>query len=805
MKKSFYLVALLLIFPFLLKAIPIHDIQYVPNPTVNDTSPYIGQTVTISGIVSFVYQNSSGKTYFYVQDSSGAWNGILGYSPTVTGDSTLKMGDSITATGAITEYYGTTELNYPDVTIYKRGLTPYAPVYDSTGNIGQEKYEGVLVQIRNAVVSNSSTNSCDFNDGSGSIEFYDKGNVVTSFPSNGDAVLSATGEVDWFSIGSIYEVYPRGDFDIVKSLNGSGTVIMKPDTLSTNDTLDIAFDYTPNVDTSLGILQYTQIYLPNALKWDSSSTNVELTGDFAGATVSFYKFSNGAYYINISGFSLKSSGKIVIKNIATDTITGSFTMYTKTGIDSSSAEYISPNPVMVIKTSAGMGKAMVNPYYIKTGIKNDFKIAITPTTDTALFNINYVELTIPSGLTWDSIPEINVSKGTYTLSGDGSDSLPYIIKWDNADVIDTSYIRLTNVTADSSLTSISFSIKTGKDSNDIALCSANSVHINNTLFDSLISIGEAQNPGSDGYTSGMVNQTVKVKGFVTGPSKYFNPTTTSTSFYIQDSTGGIDVFSPSEAASLSYTLGKEIIVTGVITEYNGLTELKYDDSTKITVISDSGAILQPEALPVSAGLNENREGMLLEVQKGIVASTPYQSGTGYNMQIWNGQAIIDIRINNSTGIPDAALFKNLKNGDYLSIAGIEGQYDKTAPYTTGYQLMPRFIEDLSLYTPSDTTTEMGIKLYPNPFRPDNGEMLNIEITGPQNAKYDLKLYDLKGRLIKTFAENVSSGNTVYWWNGRDEHDSYLNIGAYVLVYTLKLPDGSRKRINKAVVIGTQLN
>lgn len=119
MKKSFYLVALLLIFPFLLKAIPIHDIQYVPNPTVNDTSPYIGQTVTISGIVSFVYQNSSGKTYFYVQDSSGAWNGILGYSPTVTGDSTLKMGDSITATGAITEYYGTTELNYPDVTIYK--------------------------------------------------------------------------------------------------------------------------------------------------------------------------------------------------------------------------------------------------------------------------------------------------------------------------------------------------------------------------------------------------------------------------------------------------------------------------------------------------------------------------------------------------------------------------------------------------------------------------------------------------------------------------------------------------------------
>ncbi|NIA23714.1 MAG: T9SS type A sorting domain-containing protein, partial [Proteobacteria bacterium] len=504
-------------------------------------------------------------------------------------------------------------------------------------------------------------------------------------------------------------------------------------------------------------------------------------------------------------FSLKSSGKIIIKNIVTDTTTGSFTIYTKTGIDSSSAEYVTPSPVMVIKTAAGMGKTTVNPYYIKAGVKNDFQIAITPTMDTSLFNINYVELTIPLGVTWDSTPEINVSKGTYTVSGDGSDSLPYVIKLNNADITDTSYIRLSNLTADTSLTSVSFNIKTGKDSNDIALCSSNTVHINNALFDSLITIGEAQKPGSDGYTSGMLNETVKVRGFITGPSKYFNPTTTSTSFYIQDSTGGIDVFSPGEAASLAYTLGKEIIVTGVVTEYNGLTELKYNDSTKITVISDSGAIIQPEPLPLSAGLNEPREGMLLKVEKGIVASTPYQSGTGYNMQIWNGQAIIDVRINNSTGIPDAAIFKNLKNGDYISMAGIEGQYDKTTPYTTGYQLMPRFIEDLSLYTPSDTTTAMGIKLYPNPFRPDNGEMLNIQITGPQNGKYDLKLYDLKGRLVKTFAENASSGNTVYWWNGRDEHDSYLNIGAYIVVYTLKLPDGSRKRINKAVVIGTQLN
>ena len=56
----------------------IYDIQYVADPTTNDTSALNGQEVTISGIVTTEFWGG-GNSHLYVQDSDSGWSGIIVY------------------------------------------------------------------------------------------------------------------------------------------------------------------------------------------------------------------------------------------------------------------------------------------------------------------------------------------------------------------------------------------------------------------------------------------------------------------------------------------------------------------------------------------------------------------------------------------------------------------------------------------------------------------------------------------------------------------------------------------------------
>jgi len=69
-----------------------------------------------------------------------------------------------------------------------------------------------------------------------------------------------------------------------------------------------------------------------------------------------------------------------------------------------------------------------------------------------------------------------------------------------------------------------------------------------TPFSNLMDISEVQST-NDGYNSKYVNQVVSVKGVVIGSSSIFSPTATSTGFFIQDKTGGVDIYSSSDPAN----------------------------------------------------------------------------------------------------------------------------------------------------------------------------------------------------------------------------------------------------------------
>jgi hypothetical protein len=69
MNKIHKLLFLLLFLPFFLKAIPIHEIQYVPNPTVNESLLHINPEVHHrKSIVSFRILRVHGTEFLYSSD-----------------------------------------------------------------------------------------------------------------------------------------------------------------------------------------------------------------------------------------------------------------------------------------------------------------------------------------------------------------------------------------------------------------------------------------------------------------------------------------------------------------------------------------------------------------------------------------------------------------------------------------------------------------------------------------------------------------------------------------------------------------
>ncbi len=138
--------------------IPITEIQ--SNTEDGDASVYAGETVTSEGVVTAVSDNG-----FYMQDGKKPWSGIWVYSSS----SEVAPGDKVRVTGLIEEYYELTEFNDPEsVEVIGKGEIP-EPITLETNEVSQEKYEGVLVRIKDLEVTNPAAGHGEWlvDDGSG--------------------------------------------------------------------------------------------------------------------------------------------------------------------------------------------------------------------------------------------------------------------------------------------------------------------------------------------------------------------------------------------------------------------------------------------------------------------------------------------------------------------------------------------------------------------------------------------------------------------------------------------------------------
>lgn len=158
--------------------------------------------------------------------------------------------------------------------------------------------------------------------------------------------------------------------------------------------------------------------------------------------------------------------------------------------------------------------------------------------------------------------------------------------------------------------------------------------------------------------------------------------------FLQDSTGGVRVYT----AELEDPVrrGDRVLATGTVDHYRGQSQI---DVHRYRVLP--GSPEEPSPVPVpepTTAVLENREGELVRISGEVVGRGINEGGEYLEVVSHGGAVDIDVFSADWRRRPlDLGAFAF---GEEVEVVGLAGQYDSTAPYTSGYQLYPRTDGDL---------------------------------------------------------------------------------------------------------------
>lgn len=208
------------------------------------------------------------------------------------------------------------------------------------------------------------------------------------------------------------------------------------------------------------------------------------------------------------------------------------------------------------------------------------------------------------------------------------------------------------------------------------------------------------------------------------------------SFTIIDATGGMNIFNFNDVSDYVVTEGDEITARGKIDFFNGLLELFVDS---IRVNSTGNALKTPTMVTT---LSEATESNFIQLEKVWVADTSTVWPNNGNVWLTNeANDTFQIRIDRDIpGVAGTAILY-----DTMTIVGIGGQFDRSAPYDEGYQIFPRGLDDIMEWkNTADINSLNAIQLsaYPNP---TSG---TVQIVGSQNWD-SYTIYNANGAEVRS--------------------------------------------------------
>jgi hypothetical protein len=156
-------------------------------------------------------------------------------------------------------------------------------------------------------------------------------------------------------------------------------------------------------------------------------------------------------------------------------------------------------------------------------------------------------------------------------------------------------------------------------------------------------------------------------------------------FTLIDHTSGVGVFLTS--GNLGYTVQEtdSIHVVGTIVQFNGLIQI---NPTSIELISTGNQLKEPS---VVTALGESTESDLIRLNC-VKVNDPIQwtnAGAGFNVAVTDGTNTYTLRVDADTDV-----FGTPVPVGSFTLIGIGSQFDSSSPFTSGYQIIPRYIADI---------------------------------------------------------------------------------------------------------------
>lgn len=190
----------------------IFDIQFTTDPSGD--SPLNGEQVTTTGIVT-----ATGPNFYFIQDGEGSWRGIEVFNNT----NQPSIGDSVVISGTVVEFNGVTQIeNISNFEVVASDVDLPLPSIVPTGDVEQEQWEGVFIQVEDAICTNDDIgfNMWQVNDGSGVLRVDDKMYV---YEATVGQTYHVTGVVN-FAFGN-FRLSPRFASDINEQLSTTEQVL----------------------------------------------------------------------------------------------------------------------------------------------------------------------------------------------------------------------------------------------------------------------------------------------------------------------------------------------------------------------------------------------------------------------------------------------------------------------------------------------------------------------------------------------------------------------------------------------------
>jgi len=347
----------------------------------------------------------------------------------------------------------------------------------------------------------------------------------------------------------------------------------------------------------------------------------------------------------------------------------------------------------------GSGSARIVPDTVNGGTIGSIQVIYRRNTQ---YSVNGLRIFVPSAFIWSrSRTDISYTNMTAvdTVVGDTITFTNIVFS------ADSTVITIANITTPDSTALYPFRVQSRENTFSDVTPTPRMV-----VFGAPVPIADVKANDGNGVPL-RLGQLVTIEGIVTVANQFGGPS------FVQDNSAGIAIFG--SAFSTAVNIGDEVKVSGIVSPFNGLSELT---NPVLHAIVSTGNTVTPLLATCSQLFNDGQggveqfEGLLVRVDLVQVIDT----STGNPPSVWNQCGIpsgCNYRLVDASGYVDIRADNNVNffslpaPQSTFNVIGVLSQFKPSPPFIGGYQLMPRYSEDLLTTGPviASTPVESNIQ------------------------------------------------------------------------------------------------